>query len=113
LDPRFGFQVSETAARVAVRKGGFGVAGENGVHALAQCWESLGKEDCRVCLEKAVKEVKRCVSRREGRAMNTGCYLRYSDHKFYNGDGHHKFHGKIYHLIISSCWFCVNFGYVD
>ncbi|VYS68820.1 unnamed protein product [Arabidopsis thaliana] len=92
LDPRFGFQVSETAARVAVRKGGFGVAGESGVHALAQCWESLGKEDCRVCLEKAVKEVKRCVSRREGRAMNTGCYLRYSDHKFYNGDGHHKFH---------------------
>ncbi|CAE6204014.1 unnamed protein product [Arabidopsis arenosa] len=92
LDPLFGFQVSETAARVAVRKGGFGVAGESGVHALAQCWESLGKEDCRVCLEKAIKEVKRCVSRREGRAMNTGCYLRYSDHKFYNGDGHHKFH---------------------
>ncbi|KAG7543985.1 Protein kinase-like domain superfamily [Arabidopsis thaliana x Arabidopsis arenosa] len=92
LDPLFGFQVSETAARVAVRKGGFGVAGESGVHALAQCWESLGKEDCRVCLEKAIQEVKRCVSRREGRAMNTGCYLRYSDHKFYNGDGHHLFH---------------------
>ncbi|CAH8277648.1 unnamed protein product [Arabidopsis lyrata] len=92
LDPLFGFRVSETAVRVAVRKGGFGVAGESGVHALAQCWESLGKEDCRVCLEKAIKEVKRCVSRREGRAMNTGCYLRYSDHKFYNGDGHHNFH---------------------
>ncbi|XP_010450675.1 PREDICTED: cysteine-rich receptor-like protein kinase 42 [Camelina sativa] len=92
LDPQFGSRVSETAARVAVTQRGFGVAEESGVHALAQCWESLGKEDCRVCLEKAVKEVKRCVSRREGRAMNTGCYLRYSDHKFYNGDGHHKIH---------------------
>ncbi|KAL1214651.1 Cysteine-rich receptor-like protein kinase 42 [Cardamine amara subsp. amara] len=93
LDPQFGFHVSETAARVAVRNRGFGVAGESGVHALAQCWESLGKEDCRVCLEKAVKEVKRCVSRREGRVMNTGCYLRYSDLKFYNGHGHAIIHG--------------------
>uniref|UniRef100_A0A1J3D659 Cysteine-rich receptor-like protein kinase 42 n=4 Tax=Noccaea caerulescens TaxID=107243 RepID=A0A1J3D659_NOCCA len=91
LDPQFGFRVSETAARVAVRNGGFGVAGESGAYALAQCWESLGKEACRVCLEKAVGEVKRCVSRREGRAMNSGCYLRFSDHKFYNAHG--KFHG--------------------
>ncbi|ESQ46953.1 hypothetical protein EUTSA_v10027683mg [Eutrema salsugineum] len=88
LDPQFGFRVSETAARAAVRRGGFGVAGESGVHALAQCWESLGREECRVCLEKAVGEVKRCVSRREGRAMNSGCFLRYSDHKFYNNDRH-------------------------
>ncbi|CAH2080041.1 unnamed protein product [Thlaspi arvense] len=92
-DPQFGFRVSEIAARAAVRHGGFGIAGESGVHALAQCWESVGKEGCKVCLEKAVGEVKRCVSRREGRAMNSGCYLRYSDHKFYNGDAHSIIHG--------------------
>lgn len=81
--------------------GGFGVAGESGAHALAQCWESLGKESCRVCLEKAVRELKRCVSRREGRAMNSGCYLRYSDYKFYNDhNGHGKIRGKIYLLIL-------------
>lgn len=74
--------------------GGFGVAGESGAHALAQCWESLRKDECKVCLEKAVREVKRCVSRREGRAMNTGCYLRYSDYKFYND--HRQIHGNIF-----------------
>ncbi|CAN8273006.1 unnamed protein product [Cochlearia groenlandica] len=92
-DPGFGTRVSETAARYAVGNGGFGIARESGVHALAQCWESLGKESCRVCLEKAVREVKRCVSKREGRAMNSGCYLRYSDHKFYNNH-HHGIHNK-------------------
>ncbi|KAH0873581.1 hypothetical protein HID58_070943 [Brassica napus] len=93
LDPQFGIRVSEMAVRAAVRHGGFGVAGESGVHALAQCWESVGKEGCRDCLEKAIGQVKRCVSRREGRAMNSGCYLRYSDHKFYNGHGHRVLHG--------------------
>ncbi|XP_013647771.2 cysteine-rich receptor-like protein kinase 42 [Brassica napus] len=93
LDPQFGNRVSEMAVRAAVRHGGFGVAGESGVHALAQCWESVGKEGCRDCLEKAIGQVKRCVSRREGRAMNSGCYLRYSDHKFYNGHGHSVLHG--------------------
>lgn len=53
----------------------------------------MGKEGCRDCLEKAIGQVKRCVSRREGRAMNSGCYLRYSDHKFYNGHGHRVLHG--------------------
>ncbi|KAF8051911.1 hypothetical protein N665_1651s0003 [Sinapis alba] len=93
LDPQFGIRISEMAVRAAVRQGGFGVAGESGVHALAQCWESVGKEGCEDCLEKAIGQVKRCVSRREGRAMNSGCYLRYSDHKFYNGDGHGVLHG--------------------
>ncbi|XP_010528239.1 PREDICTED: cysteine-rich receptor-like protein kinase 42 [Tarenaya hassleriana] len=88
------------AVRTAVGNGGFGIAEERGAHALAQCWESVGKEGCRVCLEKAVGEVKRCVSRREGRGMNTGCYIRYSDHKFYN-DGHGESHGPKSRVIVA------------
>ncbi|KDP45316.1 hypothetical protein JCGZ_09565 [Jatropha curcas] len=70
----------------AIKNGGFGVAGTDGVYALVQCWDSIGEDGCRKCLEKAEKEVQRCVPRKEGRAMNAGCYLRYSTDKFY-GDG--------------------------
>ncbi|WCJ21016.1 Cysteine-rich receptor-like protein kinase 42 [Euphorbia peplus] len=62
----------------------FGAWGFHGVYALGQCWGSLGKDGCRVCLEKASDEVKRCRFKKEGRAMNAGCYLRFSTHKFYN-----------------------------
>ncbi|KAL0805191.1 hypothetical protein Bca101_097682 [Brassica carinata] len=102
LDPQFGIRVSEMAVRAAVRHGGFGVAGESGVHALAQCWESVGKEGCRDCLEKAIGQVKRCVLRREGRAMNSGCYLRYSDHKFYNGHGHSVIHALVMLILLGT-----------
>ncbi|KAK7306498.1 hypothetical protein VNO77_44444 [Canavalia gladiata] len=39
------------------------------------------------CLRKAGKEVKGCLPKREGRALNAGCYLMYSTHKFYNEEG--------------------------
>ncbi|KAK7313833.1 hypothetical protein VNO77_39035 [Canavalia gladiata] len=39
------------------------------------------------CLREAGKEVKGCLPKREGRALNAGCYLMYSTHKFYNEEG--------------------------
>ncbi|EEF37686.1 kinase, putative [Ricinus communis] len=71
----------------AVENGGFGVVGIEGVYALAQCWESVGKDGCRECLRKAGKEVKGCGAKKEGRGLNAGCYLRYSTERFYNVGG--------------------------
>ena len=53
---------------------------------LAQCWESLSIEECRVCLDSAKKEVMGCVPSGDGRGMNAGCFLRYSTQKFYEND---------------------------
>ncbi|XP_044466317.1 cysteine-rich receptor-like protein kinase 42 isoform X2 [Mangifera indica] len=77
--------VTRTAVRAG--SGGFGTAEVAGVYALAQCWESVGKYGCQKCLEKAAKAVKGCGLKREGRSLNTGCYLRYSNQKFFSDDG--------------------------
>ncbi|KAF8037049.1 hypothetical protein BT93_B0078 [Corymbia citriodora subsp. variegata] len=74
----------------AVPNKGFAVAGEDGaggvtgVYALAQCWSTLDASSCRVCLENATSKARSCAPREEARAMNTGCFLRYSITKFYN-----------------------------
>ncbi|OMO59220.1 hypothetical protein CCACVL1_24993 [Corchorus capsularis] len=80
--------------RIALRNGGFGTVGVDGVYALAQCWKSVPNEGCRECLEKAAKAVRQCVPKEEGRGMLIGCYLRYSTKKFYNemGEAEHD-HG--------------------
>ncbi|KAK1441192.1 hypothetical protein QVD17_07033 [Tagetes erecta] len=76
----------ENVTNMAVGNGGFGVGGLNGVYGLAQCWESLSDEECRVCLDKGKREVIGCLPSREGRSMNAGCFLRYSTQKFFNND---------------------------
>lgn len=89
---------------VDVWKKGFKVAEVKGVFGLAQCWKSLSKEECRKCLENAGEKVRGCLPSREGRGMNAGCYLRYSDYKFFNqnGDTNNGGSGKLV-LCINSC----------
>ncbi|KVH92835.1 Concanavalin A-like lectin/glucanase, subgroup [Cynara cardunculus var. scolymus] len=76
----------ENLTEIALRDNGFGVLELRGVYGLAQCWESLSNEECRVCLNKAKTEARRCLPSREGRSMNAGCFLRYSTQKFFNND---------------------------
>nr|XP_043616816.1 cysteine-rich receptor-like protein kinase 42 [Erigeron canadensis] len=76
----------ENMTEVALNNSGFSVMELGGVYGLAQCWESLSNDGCRTCLEKAKNEVKTCVPSRDGRAMNAGCFLRYSTQKFYHND---------------------------
>lgn len=90
-----GFAVGNLT-RIARRDGGFGVVEVKGIYALAQCWESVERDGCRECLDKAAKAVRGCETKMEGRGMNAGCYLRYSTEKFYNSeeeivDSHGKF----------------------
>lgn len=98
-----GYAVADVTSK-AVEKDGFGVAEFKGVYALAQCWDSVGKEGCRECLEKAGKAARGCLPKKEGRGMNAGCYLRYSTEKFYNHggdtrDGHGKFTIEVFGLL--------------
>ncbi|XP_010027455.2 cysteine-rich receptor-like protein kinase 42 [Eucalyptus grandis] len=83
-------QVLRNVSASAVQNGGFAVAGEDGakgatgVYALAQCWSTLDAGGCRVCLENAVSKARNCTPAGEARAMNAGCFLRYSTTKFYS-----------------------------
>ncbi|CAH1420632.1 unnamed protein product [Lactuca virosa] len=76
----------ENLTQSAVNNSGFGVMELNGVYGLAQCWESLTTEECRICMNKAKSEATSCLPSREGRSMNAGCYFRYSTEKFYDND---------------------------
>ncbi|XP_031115968.1 cysteine-rich receptor-like protein kinase 42 [Ipomoea triloba] len=69
-----------TAAAAA--RGGFATGNANGVYVLAQCWKTVSREGCGQCLAKARTEAKNCLPSVEGRAMNAGCYLRYSTENF-------------------------------
>lgn len=53
------------------------------VYGMAQCWRSLNASGCRDCLESARQSVARCLPAADGKALNAGCYLRYSTEPFY------------------------------
>ncbi|XP_039161980.1 cysteine-rich receptor-like protein kinase 1 [Eucalyptus grandis] len=82
-------RVLRNVSTSAVRNKGFAVAGEDGiggvagVYALAQCWSTLDAGGCRFCLENATSMARNCAPG-EARAMNAGCFLRYSTTKFYD-----------------------------
>ncbi|KAK7250584.1 hypothetical protein RIF29_33107 [Crotalaria pallida] len=54
------------------------------VYGLAQCWDFVKGRTCQNCLTDAATNIGTCAPREEGRALNAGCYLRYSNQKFYN-----------------------------
>ncbi|KAG1338803.1 cysteine-rich receptor-like protein kinase 2 [Cocos nucifera] len=53
------------------------------VYGVAQCWRSLNESGCRDCLQSARDSVARCLPASDGKALNAGCYLRYSTEPFY------------------------------
>nr|XP_043613992.1 cysteine-rich receptor-like protein kinase 2 isoform X2 [Erigeron canadensis] len=61
------------------------VAGTNkSVYVLAECWKTLSPSSCRACLVNASEWITKCLPWSEGRALNTGCIMRYSDTNFLN-----------------------------
>ncbi|KAL9856962.1 putative cysteine-rich receptor-like protein kinase 1 RLK-Pelle-DLSV family [Arabidopsis thaliana] len=76
----------------AVKNGGFGAASvikTEAVYALAQCWQTLDENTCRECLVNARSSLRACDGH-EARAFFTGCYLKYSTHKFFDDAAEHK-----------------------
>ncbi|KAL0372368.1 UNVERIFIED_CONTAM: Cysteine-rich receptor-like protein kinase [Sesamum calycinum] len=53
-------------------------------YVLADCWRTINANACRACLENASASILRCLPSSEGRALNTGCFMRYSDTNFLN-----------------------------
>ncbi|XP_076892501.1 cysteine-rich receptor-like protein kinase 2 [Bidens hawaiensis] len=61
------------------------VSGSNdSVYVLAECWETLSPSSCKACLENASSSITKCLPWSEGRVLNTGCFMRYSDTNFLN-----------------------------
>uniref|UniRef100_A0A7N0TEN5 Cysteine-rich receptor-like protein kinase 2 n=1 Tax=Kalanchoe fedtschenkoi TaxID=63787 RepID=A0A7N0TEN5_KALFE len=56
------------------------------VYVLTDCWRSLNASSCSACLSSAAKSVRRCLPKSEGRALFTGCFIRYSDVDFLNDE---------------------------
>ncbi|KAJ9708863.1 hypothetical protein PVL29_000726 [Vitis rotundifolia] len=60
-----------------------GTANES-AYVLANCWRTLNASSCRACLENASSSILGCLPWSEGRALNTGCFMRYSNTDFLN-----------------------------
>ncbi|KAI6694861.1 hypothetical protein NL676_022571 [Syzygium grande] len=60
-----------------------GTANES-AYVLANCWRTLNATSCRLCLENASMSMLGCLPWSEGRALYTGCFMRYSDTNFLN-----------------------------
>lgn len=60
------------------------VPGNKSVYVMAECWRTLSPGNCRKCLENASEVISKCLPWSEGRALNTGCFMRYSDTNFLN-----------------------------
>nr|GMD23280.1 cysteine-rich receptor-like protein kinase 2 [Ipomoea batatas] len=53
-------------------------------YVLADCWKTLNASACRACLQNAYASMLGCLPWSEGRALYTGCFMRYSDTNFLN-----------------------------
>ncbi|RZR94424.1 hypothetical protein BHM03_00023110 [Ensete ventricosum] len=66
----------------ALKSGGL----NDSAYVLANCWRTLNESSCRACLKNGSASVVGCLPWSEGRALNTGCFLRFSDTNFLNAD---------------------------
>ncbi|KAL0825464.1 hypothetical protein Bca101_049141 [Brassica carinata] len=77
--------VVRNAVAAAPGNGGYARGASANAFVLANCWRSLSAESCKQCLEDAsASVVSKCLPWSVGRAIHTGCFLRYSDHDFLN-----------------------------
>ncbi|KAM4123921.1 hypothetical protein ACB094_01G193100 [Castanea mollissima] len=53
------------------------------VYAVAQCVETATESGCQNCLNVASNNIQLCVPNGDGRAVDAGCFLRYSDTPFF------------------------------
>ncbi|CAA2995935.1 cysteine-rich receptor kinase 2 [Olea europaea subsp. europaea] len=53
-------------------------------YVLANCWRTLSASSCRACLQNASASILGCLPWSEGRVLNTGCFVRYSETNFLN-----------------------------
>ncbi|KAG8383204.1 hypothetical protein BUALT_Bualt05G0160200 [Buddleja alternifolia] len=72
------------AVLAAPNNNGYARAASRPSYVLANCWRTLNASSCRACLENASASISGCLPSSEGRVLNTGCFMRYSDTDFLN-----------------------------
>ncbi|KAF8364588.1 hypothetical protein HHK36_033441 [Tetracentron sinense] len=55
-------------------------------YGVAQCVQTLSKSGCEECLKVAHGNLGRCLPDADGRAVDAGCFLRYSEKAFFRDD---------------------------
>ncbi|XP_039832885.1 cold-responsive protein kinase 1-like isoform X2 [Panicum virgatum] len=75
--------VADLAAAVPRAPGLAAAAARGGVYAAAQCVETVGEGGCAQCLTVAVGNIDGCPPNSDGRAVDAGCFMRYSDRAFF------------------------------
>ncbi|KAK1301479.1 Cysteine-rich receptor-like protein kinase 2 [Acorus calamus] len=93
---RFATMVKQGYARASVTAQG------ESAYVLANCWRTINRSDCAACLSNASKAALGCLPGSEGRALYTGCFLRYLNTDFLNAipdSGHSK--GKIIAIVVA------------
>ncbi|XP_010940309.1 cysteine-rich receptor-like protein kinase 2 [Elaeis guineensis] len=61
----------------------FAAAEQGGVYGVAQCVRTVSESGCGDCLRGAYGNIKGCPPDAEGRAVDAGCFMRYSDKAFF------------------------------
>ncbi|KAL4332577.1 hypothetical protein GQ457_07G017150 [Hibiscus cannabinus] len=97
------------AVATALDSGGYAkaqvaVSGTNETaYVLVNCWRTLNRSSCQACFENASAAMLRCLPWSEGRALYTGCFLRYSNIDFLNKEpGHGSSRGTIIIIVVST-----------
>uniref|UniRef100_A0A0C9S6N5 TSA: Wollemia nobilis Ref_Wollemi_Transcript_14504_2337 transcribed RNA sequence n=1 Tax=Wollemia nobilis TaxID=56998 RepID=A0A0C9S6N5_9CONI len=94
----FNQTVHELLAKInsrAAENGGFAADKLNAdglpttVYGLAMCRRTLSSNNCGYCLKEAVKRITPCLPRRDGKALEAGCYLHYFTYSS-SSKGHSK-----------------------
>ncbi|XP_016506110.2 cysteine-rich receptor-like protein kinase 2 isoform X1 [Nicotiana tabacum] len=70
----------------------------------ADCWRTLSANSCRACLQNASASMMGCLPWSEGRALYTGCFMRYSDVNFLNAiatSGDSSSNGNVVVIVIA------------
>jgi hypothetical protein len=75
--------VGDLAAAVPRAPGLAAAATSGGVYAAAQCVETVGEVGCAQCLNVAAGNIDGCPPNSDGRAVDAGCFMRYSDRPFF------------------------------
>lgn len=97
-------KVIMNVTKMALKNDGYGATEVKGgvvtVYALAQCWKTINKNSCKQCLLNAGLGLRKCAPGAEGRAMFSGCYMRYSTNRFFNQDAKTKDDQGLDHWVI-------------
>ncbi|XVF50339.1 hypothetical protein PTKIN_Ptkin04bG0089100 [Pterospermum kingtungense] len=80
-------QVIMNVTKMALKNDGYAATEVKGgvvtIYALAQCWKTIGEKSCKECLRTSGLGLRKCAPAAEGKAMFSGCYMRYSTNRFF------------------------------